>query len=79
MSVLHPHEMTVKNVNNETNPCAHSPRGLVYIGGSERRVLSYKDSPSPQTILEICVQVGGIPIYSLSIGAFSSATYFYEV
>ncbi len=44
------------------------PRGLLLLTGSERRLLSHPDSPSPQVILEICLQRSGLSIHSLSLG-----------
>ncbi len=52
-------------------------RGLVHIAGSERRVLSHPGSPTSQTILEICIQRGGISIQDPAVLAIPGSPHFY--
>lgn len=66
----------IQNVNFETNPCADLHRVLVYI--SKTRLLSHPDSPPLQTVLEIRIRGGGLPIYSPSIRTLSGSAYLYE-
>ncbi len=48
---LCPDEKVVQDDHFETDPLANMPRGLVYVAGSERRILSHPDSPPSQTLL----------------------------
>ncbi len=45
----------VQDVNYQTDPCAHLPRGLVFDCGSKRCIHSHPHSPPSQPVLEICV------------------------
>ncbi len=62
-----------------TDPLADSHRGLVLFSGPERRILSHPDSPPSQTILEIRLRGGGLPVHSPTLWAVSGPPYFYEV
>ncbi len=52
------YEMAFQDADFKADPCANMPRGLVFIGGSGRCLLSYPDNPSSPTVLEICVRRG---------------------
>ncbi len=53
------------------------PRELVYVAGSERRILSHPDSPPSQTILEIRIRRGGLSIPGPVIWAVPGCPHFY--
>ncbi len=53
------------------------PRGLVHVAGSVRRILSLPGSPSSQTILEICIQKGGISLKGPAVWSVSGSPHFY--
>ncbi len=69
--------MVVQDDHFETDPPANMTRGLVHIAGSERRVLSHPGSPTSQTILEICIQRGGISIQDPAVWAIRGSPHFY--
>jgi len=51
MSELRTHQMALQNVNYQTNPCTNSPRGLVYVSGSERWLLDIQISTHYRSFL----------------------------
>ncbi len=55
------------------------PRGLVYVAGSERRILSHPGSPPSQTSLEICIQRGGLSIQDPAVWAVPGSPHFYTM
>ncbi len=55
------------------------PRGLVYVAGSERCVLSHQGSPPLQTILEIRIRRGGISIQGPAVWAIPGSPHFYTM
>ncbi len=62
-----------------TDPFANMSRGLVHVSGSERRVLSHPGSPPSQTILEICIQRGGISIQCPAVWAVPGSPHLYTM
>ncbi len=75
----HPHETAVQDDFDETNPLANMPRGLVLFPGSERRLLSHPDSPSPQAILEILLRGCGLSVHGPALWTVPGYPHFYEV
>ncbi len=65
-SELCPHATAIQNVNFETDPRANMPRGLIYVCGSERCLLSHPNSTPSQTALEIIFRGSGLSVHSLS-------------
>ncbi len=61
----------------ETDPLANTPRGLVHVAGSERRILSHPGSPPSQTIFEIRIRGGGILIQGPPVWAVPGSPHFY--
>ncbi len=55
------------------------PRGLVYVAGSERRILSHPDSPPSQMILEIRIRKGGLSIQGPAFWAVPGSPHFYTM
>ncbi len=53
------------------------PRGLFYVAGSERRILSYPDSSPSQTILEIRIRMGGLSLQGPAVWAVPGSPHFY--
>ncbi len=60
-----------------TDPLANTPRGLVHVAGSERRIISHPGSPPSQTILEIRIRRGGISIQGPPIWAVPGSPQLY--
>ncbi len=73
------HVTAVQNVNFETDPRANFAQRLVSDSGFERHILSFTNSPSSQTVLEICIRGNGLWIYSLAFRAVPAPPHFYEV
>ncbi len=63
----------------ETDPLTNMPRGLVYVTGSKRRILSHPDSPPSQMILEICIRRGGLSIPGCAVWAVPGSPHFYTM
>ncbi len=67
--------MAFQDADFKADPCVNIPRGLVFIGGSGRCLLSYPDNPSSPTVLEICIRRG----YHTTVRTVSDPAHFYEV
>ncbi len=74
-----PDEKVVQDDHFETDPLANMPRELVYVAGSERRILSHPDSPPSQMILEIRIQRGGLSIQGPAFWAVPGSPHFYTM
>ncbi|XDV23844.1 hypothetical protein PO909_028228 [Leuciscus waleckii] len=72
-------ETPVQNAHNQKNPCADSPRGLVYVNRSEGRVFSNTDSVTSQAIFEIRLRGPGISVHSPAVRLVPSTPYIYDV
>ncbi len=49
-------KVLIQDDNVETDSCAYSAQGLVYLGGPKRHLFSYPNSPSSQAISKIRVR-----------------------
>ncbi len=74
-----PDEKAVQDDHLKTDPLANMPRGLVYVAGSERRILSHPDSPPSQTILEIRIRRGGLSIQGPALWAVPGSPHFHTM
>ncbi len=74
-----PDEKVVQDDHFETDPLTNMPRGLVYVTGSKRRILSHPDSPPSQMILEICSRRGGLSIPGRAVWAVPGSPHFYTM
>ncbi len=74
-----PDEKVVQDDHFETDPLANMPRGLVYVAGSERRILSHPKSPPSQTILEIRIRRGGLSIQGPAVWTVPGSPHFYTM
>lgn len=61
------------------NPLTGLSRGLFFVSGSERHLLSYSDSASSQTVFEIHFRRSGFPVYCPSIWTVPGTVHVYEM
>ncbi len=77
---LRPDEKVIQDDHFETDPLANMSRGLVYVAGSERRIISHPCSPPPsKTILENRIRRGGLSIQGPDVLAFPGSSHFYTM
>ena len=69
----------VQDADNQTNPCANSPRGLFFLSGSERCLFSHPNIAPSQAIPEICLRGAGLPVHSTTVRPITGTSYIYEV